>query len=398
MYNMKAYVKFFDGCQIGNRIYFFNMTFNAIFYLDINKLTIHYVDKISDENRSKTALSTGMNFVDKEVVYFLPDHSNGIFKCDTKKKKSWKIPIRDSKKNFFQTIAYICMQNEIFIFPYELKQGIYVFDMQDESVEKDEELSRLFSSGMFCANVYLIQENCAVICISGSNNLIELDLKKKTIMKKIFLPNQIKIENICFDGYHYWILQRESTDIYECDKKYNILQKYVNTDVEWSSKEYTISSPYSTLIFLRDEILVLNCCLKNILKINKEKRTIEDVINFPETFQFVNKNFAGWPICYGSKIIGNKVFLFPCRGNMLLIYDADTKKLTGKEMLVCKEDVPYLEDVVEEIFSNIKVSTEKDDLETLQNYIYMIGKMKRNVQPYDGGLVGEKVFNRLKEK
>ena len=87
MYNMKAYVKFFDGCQIGNRIYFFNMTFNAIFYLDINKLTIHYVDKISDENRSKTALSTGMNFVDKEVVYFLPDHSNGIFKCDTKKKE-----------------------------------------------------------------------------------------------------------------------------------------------------------------------------------------------------------------------------------------------------------------------------------------------------------------------
>ena len=78
------------------------------------------------------------------------------------------------------------------------------------------------------------------------------------------------------------------------------------------------------------------------------------------------------------------------------VYDIYKKKLTGKEVMVSKEDVLYLEDVVEEIFLNNKVNTEMDDLGSLKNYIYMIGKIKKK-QLQNYGLAGRKIFNRMKE-
>lgn len=396
MYNIKTYIKFSDGCQIGNRIYFVNMTFNAICYLDITKLTIHFVSRISHENNSAVALSTGLNFLHNNTIYFLPNNTKEIIKYDIAKQKNTRIVIPDFEIADFQTIAQMRLRNKIFIFPFNLGKGVYVFDILNEKVKRDDELTRLFGLNVFCANVCLVQDARVVIGLSGSNYLIELDLEKKDIIKKTMLPKHIKIENLCFDGVHYWILQRESTDIYELGREYEVLHKYVNINVEWNSREYTVSAPYSELIFLKDETLVLNCCLKNILRINKEKRTIEDAVNFPESFQLINKNFSGWPICYGNKVIKNKVFLFPCRGNMLLIYDIYKKKLTGKEVMVSKEDVLYLEDVVEEIFLNNKVNTEMDDLGSLKNYIYMIGKIKKK-QLQNYGLAGKKIFNRMKE-
>lgn len=66
MSSKKVYVKFFDGSQIGEGIYFFNMTFNAIMYLNLNNYSLKYAGNISAEKKSQKALSTGMNYRNKE--------------------------------------------------------------------------------------------------------------------------------------------------------------------------------------------------------------------------------------------------------------------------------------------------------------------------------------------
>ena len=272
-----------------------------------------------------------------------------------------------------------------------------MFDLQSQKIQKDDELSALFKAGMLCANVLLMEDFSVLIGMRETSCFIELDIERKKILKKNVLSKDISIDNVCFDGTHYWILQSESTEIFEWNREKNTLQKYANKNIEWNNSEYAVSNPYSDIIFLKDEILVLNCYLKKILRINKEKKTIENPIDFPEAFQLVNKKFEGWPVCNGFKVLEDKVFIYPCRGNMLLIYDVNTKQMSGKEMFVLEDEVPYLREVVQELLFENKVNAESGDLEIIQNYINMIGKTKRNLQSDKGVFVGKKIFNRLKE-
>lgn len=396
MSSKKVYVKFFDGSQIGEGIYFFNMTFNAIMYLNLNNYSLKYAGNISAEKKSQKALSTGMNYRNKDIIYFFPNNTNVIMKFDVINKKDGTIPIKGYKKEIFRTIGYVYYQNKIYIFPYELEEGIYVLDLFTQKVYKDRELSKLFKSNLYCASVFLIEDSIVLISISGSSKIIEIDIKNKKIIRKYELENNINIDNMCFDGTHFWIMQRGSTDIYEWDIRNNCLEKYENINVVWDDQKYMNSSPYSRLIFLKDEILVLNCFLKNILKINKKNKTIENIVDFPKGFNLVNKRFAGWPVCNSFKIVGDKVLIYPSRGNMLLIYDINTKQLSGKELFVLEKDVPYLNEVIEEIFLDKILHSESDELETLCNFLDTIGQEYKKEQEKNEQIIGNMIFNRMK--
>ena len=59
-----------------------------------------------------------------------------------------------------------------------------------------------------------------------------------------------------------------STDIYEWDMENDTLQRYINKDISWRKKDCIGKQPYSNLVFLEDEILVLNCYAENIWRID----------------------------------------------------------------------------------------------------------------------------------
>ena len=81
---------------------------------------------------------------------------------------------------------------------------------------------------------------------------------------------------------------------------------------------------------------------------------------------------------------------------MLLIYDINTKQLSGKELFVLEKDVPYLNEVIEEIFLDKILHSESDELETLCNFLDTIGQEYKKEQEKNEQIIGNMIFNRMK--
>lgn len=382
MGNIKIHLKFGKGFMVEEKLYFFNLTFNGIFYVDITDLSIHFVDKFFTEKESTTFLSSEGGVVFNDAIYFLPNETNGILKYNFVTGSQQFIDINNMQTKIFDGADIICLQNKAYLFPYKLNKGIYVLDLQLENIEKHMELSSFFPSDIGI-NIFPTHDNCVLVGIYDSNKFVEIDLETKKIVCTEILQEDIKISGVCFDGSNYWILQTESTDIYEWNRESGVLQKYINENVEWERNiEYRI--PYSNMIFLEDEVLVLNYSLKNILHINKSKKVIDEPIFFPKEFQLVNAAFCGWAICRDFIILENMVLIYPCRGNMLLVYDKVTKQLSGKEMTASEDEIPFLKKMINQLFLEKKPYIEvSEEFGTLVHFIEAI----------ESDIVKEPVFN-----
>ncbi len=393
MIHFKAHIKFCNGCHIRNRIYFANLTFNGLFYIDLEDFSLHFVHRFLCEALSSSAYSMA-NIVDNKDLYFFPHNSNSIIRYNIEKQREWVLPLSEFCGNYFGTAGVIYWNHKIYIFPIVLKKGIYILDLQRQNVVKDKSLSDLFADTDFsCVNVFFVKDKCALLSLDNSNQLVEVDLETKAITGFDTLPEEVKIYTVCSDGVHYWILQQETTDIYEWDREHGTLQLYTNYN-----SEHMVSRPYSNLIFLEDEILVLNCSLQSIMRINKDKKIIENMIAFPEGFRTVNSRFRGWPICDGFMVLDDKVLLYPCWGNMLLVYDLKSKELTGKEIVVTDEGLPYLCEVVDEIFSGEEQNVEKDELETVELFVQAVSAGQETGRIHKADKIGKMIYHKIEDR
>ena len=257
------------------------------------------------------------------------------------------------------------------MFSSNLERGIHTFDLQTEKIDKEIELSRLFVSGFPCGNIFFRNNYCVLLSMGGGNQFIEINLQTKEIVYSKKFREDVKIFSVCFDGKNFWILQEGSTDIYEWNKEEDILQVYTNENAVWVDRQ---DIPYSNLIFLENEILVLNCHMKNILRINKEKKTIGEPIAFPEGFEIVVENkFPGRPVCEHYTVLGDEVLLYPGNGNMLLIYDIATCQLSGKDISVSLEEDSALRETLKGSFMREAPFRERNNLwSTLDDYVNII--------------------------
>ncbi len=373
MKNIQTHLKIGSPVRVGNRIYFCNITFNGVFYLDIHDFTIHFVHKFSFEPVNAERLSKNASIEYHNAIYFFPNYTNVILKYDILKGQEKAIAIPYFRDKCINISGIAKRQDLVYIFPSELGKGIYIFDLKKEQVIKDEGLSGLFQSGFPCSSGHIIYDNkdCVWIGKHTGNELVKVNLITKQIVDNKKLEG-MHVFVLAFDGSHYWILSMESTDIYEWDMENDFLQKYTNEHVEWRREDYIGHCPYSNLIFLEDEILVLNCYTEKILKINKEKKTIGEPIDFPEGFRLVNTKFMDWPVYALYTMLEDKVLLYPYAGNMLLIYDKAAKKMTGKDLLVTEETASYLGNVLEEKLKAAEEWCEDNDFEKLEYFTDMV--------------------------
>ncbi len=378
MEDIRTHLKFGSSCRIDNNIYFFNRTFNGVFYLDLKDFSVHFVHKFDVEWAGTIGLS--MNYESifyKDAIYFFPTKTNVIMKYDIVRHQEQIIEIPDFDDKDFNVTNIIQRQNRVYLFPTTIKKGVFVLDLLEDKVKKDNALSALFKTDLWCGNVLAVSKDSVLLSLFNSNKVYEINLDTaKMIDYSRMFHNNIKIFSIYFDGNNYWILQMESTDIYEWNKENGLLQKYKNESVIWEDK---IGVPYSNLIFLDDEILVLNYSLKHILRINKKKKTIENPLLYPKGFRLVNNAFCNQNICDYYIVLEDKVLIYPCRGNMLLIYDKETKQLSGSELIVSEKEVPYLWQIVEESFIRNESAVENDDFVTLDVFLDMMKRKEESV-------------------
>lgn len=382
-------------CKVEDRIYFMSSIFNGLFYLDIKDLSVHFVHRFSCGRASALGLSSCSMFYG-DSVYFFPNHANVIMRYDISKQKEQIIPIQGYSRDFFLTIAVVKREHLVYMFPYFLKEGVYRFDLLDQKAEKDEELSLLFHADSYCGNVELIQDNIILLGMDKSNQLMEIDLDAKKITYSKILGREIQIYSTYSDGNECWILSTNVTDIYKWNRKDDALEVYKNEQAIWEESEQL---PYSNMVFLEDEILVLNAHLKNILRINKEKKTIEDPIVFPKGFRLDQDNFLAWPVCCQYTVLEDMILLYPGRGNQLLIYDKRTKQLSGKEWTVSGKEVPYIREALLEILMRNKGRwQEKEFIKTLRNYVAVIETDKNRNLFSDDVKIGQLIYRQTLER
>lgn len=391
-----THLKIGSTCRVENRIYFCNITFNGVFYLDIEDFTIHFVHRFSFAPDYAVRLSKDISLAYNHAIYFFPSYTNVILKYDILEQQEEAIPIPDFHDKLIDVSGIAKRQDMVYIFPAELEKGIYVFDLKKQQVKKDLELSSLFHSGFLCSSghIFYDHEDCVLIGEYGGNQIVKINLATKRIIANQIVEG-MQIFVMCFDGSHYWILPMESTDIYEWDMEKDILQKYTNEYVEWRRADYIGQRPYSNLVFLKDEILVLNCYAKKILRIDKEKKTIGNSVEYPEGFRLVNSQFSDWPVYARYTMLEDKVLLYPYAGNMLLIYDMASKKLVGKDLLVSEKEVPYLRKALKESFMEKSECIEDGDFGILESFADMVEKKNKNRQSRDNRKIGQGIWNSL---
>lgn len=379
-----------SNCKVDNSVYFFNRTFNGLFYINLEDYTIQYVHSFSCEKITGDNLSLGRSLIYQNEIYFFPNNgARYIMKFDINRRQENLIPVPLIEGKPLNVVEVKQLGTQLYIFPSDIAKGIYVLDLCRQIITKDEELSALFKDEFTCSNdVIAFCEDSIFIAIQGTNAIVEINLRTKKIVNQIRLKKDIQIYSIKYDDSHFWILQTKSTDVYEWDKEHDILQKYI---YEPEQREDIGERAYSNMIFLDDEILVFTYSQKNILRINKREKTIGEPLKLPKEFRCVIK-VEGTAMFGPYTITENKVFIYPGKGNMMLIYDRNTRKITGKELMITEKEIPMIREVLKDFFSGGKVHMERDDIGTLEEFICTIESIRNKNKIQNIREVGHTIY------
>lgn len=390
MKELTAYLKVGGSCKIGDRIYFLNMTFTGLFYLDIHDLSIHFEHLFSEIPAERIRLA-GNSMYYENAIYFFPSMADFIVRYDLLKRQESLINIKDFDEEHFLIIGCARVQDKVYMFPHNLGKGVFVFDLQKQTVERDEEISLLFKPGFYSGITFLVRNNRVLLSRFSGNEIVEVDLVSKEITFTKIFANDMQIYAVYFDGSEYWILQMDSSEIYTWNRESDTIQIYKN---ENNSLENIKTGLYSNMIFLKDGILILPLHLRNIFKINKEKKTIEEFKDLPEEFELVDNRFGYHAVCFQYTLLEDKILLYSDSGNMIMIYELSTAKLSGKKLLISERDVPYLREILKKIIYANKTYTENDNVQSLKNLTGILDQSFRKMSMDNHKNVGRLIYER----
>lgn len=396
MNNIVVHLKFGSCCRKEDRVYFYNMSFNAVFFLDVRDLSLHFVHRFSHEAIDKEKISVNGSLIYENSLYFFPNNAdtNAVMRYDLKRQQEYIIPIENYCGKKFRVADFVQFGDMVYLFPSELKNGVYLLDLQKQKVKKEIELGSLFRSGFLCGSVCKTSDDCILLNMNRSNQLIKIDLHRKELVGSWTIGENIQIASMHFDGQSYWFLQAQSPDIYEWDCKKKLLQKYTGKGIKHKKQD---SIPYANIIFSGTEILILGYSMKSILRVDKAEKIIEEYIPFPKELQLVNKKYTDWPICFQYDVFERCILFYPILGNMLLIYDKENHQVVGREIAVSEAEVPYLKDVLENIMMEKNSCIENDELETLERFINVIEAGKRSAQIFSKKNAGNLIYQQIRD-
>ncbi|MCX4342801.1 MAG: hypothetical protein OSJ53_02785 [Kineothrix sp.] len=363
MKNHKEYISYVGGILFNDQIYFSNGGFNGLFSVDIHDLSMQFIGRIPFlEKAIQKAYLGHVNCCYGSKIMLFPANCNQILVYDIDKNNMWGIPINSvDGSNVYMTAGVVCYDEQVYIFPTRLSQGIFMLDLKTLKIERNRDIEDLLDGTEFIYNIdNVIRINEAEIAIlSGNTTIIGISIqeKKRTFCKQF--TEDYNIWGIRYDGNNFWILSFTSTDVYEWDRTTDGLIKYQLEKEEWFSGK---TVPYVNMIFIDDKAIVLPLGLKYIMQIDKTKRTISKAIDYPAGFRFL-EGLEEWTAFGAFNVIEqHKVLIHPARGNMLLLYDVVNNHIEGKELTVNNDSIPYLKEIIERKFCQNRVVNEMDNL------------------------------------
>ena len=344
MKNHKLYLQYSNACRLQDRIWFVDVEFNNLFSIDVRNLSVRFEGNIPFLDKSdQWAYSVNVNCCYGDTLFLFPSNGNYILVCDTRQGSIQGISIYpDNDSGKYVTAGIIQYDNYGLILPCKLTQGVFKLDFGALRLERSHELDKALESVEYIYNsgnvVRINSDEIAVL--SGKDTIIGINLQeKKMVYCKRF--DHIDIWGIRYDGVSFWLLTYNSTDVYEWIPDEDQVIRYCLLDEEWIHGK---GLAYANMVFCGEHRLLLPCCLKNIMKIDKETHSISKSADYPIGFRFFD-SFSMFSAFSSFHVLdGSRILLHPMRGNMFLIYDLDEDSIEGKQFVVSRGDIPCLKE------------------------------------------------------
>lgn len=398
MRNIKVHLQCMGTCRAGDKIWFVNGGFNGLFSLKLNDLSVRFEKKIPflDSNAKWAYRNSCFSYEGR--LFFFPADCKQILVYDVVSESVQQINIIPADgADFYGTVGVLPQKEQIWIFPGRVQQGVFILNLKTLQVSRDRELDGILAE---INNIYsLVRINEDEIAISAENNMIiKVNIRKKIKTYSKQFEKDIEVLKIKFDGNNFWLLPLYSTDIYEWNQAKDQLIRYQTSETEWIIRKGGM--PYHNMIFWKDEIIVLPCRMKNIMRIDRITHTISKVVDYPDNFKFLKNQFGislAWPAFEAYDVIGDKILFYPLLGNMILVYDIKNHSIVGKELCVTSREVPGLEEIVSEGYRVNGMLYEVEDMgpEILDVVIdsYYGGCNQEN-----GGNIGTSIYKTISER
>lgn len=397
MKNHKVHLQYSNACYCHDKIWFVEGETNSLFTMVMPEMSVYFRGKIPFiEEEIKWAYAVNIHCHYDSKLFFFPSNCRQIAIYDIKKEEIQILPILPMDN----TGAYITagiVQNEhyVWIFPYKLTQGIFRLDLDTLELERNAEFDETLKDVEYICNydnIIRINETDLAI-LSGKHTIIGVNIQeKKRTFTKCF-DEEIDIWGIRYDGNSFWLLLYNVTDIYEWIPAEDRLVKYQLQEEEWIDGR---GGTYVNMIFRNDQIIVLPCCLKYIMRIDRETRRIYKAAEYPPQFCFL-RSLSQYP-AFGAfdMIESQKIILHPLRGNMLLSYDMEKNRIEGKELVIGGENIRGLKPFLEQQLQNkykIIYETETFGAEMLDLFIC---SGTAGAEDISEKRIGKSIYNTLK--
>lgn len=398
MRNKKVHLQYIVSCRFQDKIYFLNQGFNGLFALNLDNFSVEYKKRIpclTDGQARELYGRASCSYGNKIYFFFMNNEKILIYDVKTDDIQWFSLLGKRHLDNFV-IVGIIKWKEFVWVFPMDLTQGILVFNLETLEVKEDLGLHEIANNLGFVNGIVQLDET-EVAVWTKNNRVISIDIDKKQRMSWRCFKENLNVCKMIYDGTKFWILQTDSTDIYEWNPIEDQMIKYRLSDEEWITE---VSVPYSNIVFWDRHIIVLPGRLKNILKIDKEAKVISKMVEYPKNFRFL-KNYggiAGWSAFWIFDTIDNKILLHPAIGNMLLVYDMENNYFEGKELYVTNETFPFYQEVIrQEIPSNGRF-LEVEETETIEVLKALIDRDTKNSIGECTNKIGKEIYHSMNQK
>lgn len=397
MKNYKVHLQYAGTCQLYDKIWFSNGGFNGLFSLNIADFSIEYKHRIPFLDSQVQWAYADCCCTYHNKLFFFPGNCKEIMIYDVEKDDIQAVsifPIDGSE--IYRTHGIVQLKEQIWIFPQKPIQGIFILNLSTLQIEKDLELCKLFE-GKECIYTVISLNETEIAVLLENNTILQIDIKKKQKIYSKHFDSDMDIWTIRYDSNNFWLLQGNSTDVYEWNQREDKLIKYKLLEAEWIA---SAARPYSDIVFCNDQIILMNCRLKYIMKIDKETHTISKAVDYPEGFRFIENCFRinEEPAITAIDVIDNKLLLHPMLGNMLLIYDVEKNDIKGKELVVTSDEVPFLEKIIGQGLQRNGIFYEAEDIGELEVFLDAVVDQKcTSSNEKDDKGIGQKIYSSVIE-
>ncbi len=370
--------------RVKDDVYFSEAFFNGLFKINVNNFSVDFIGRFSEERWERDFMHVKNTVQYQDTLVFFPLCSRHIhmYNVTLGEEKCVTIPIPENSE--FAMLGSIQVEDKIWIFPGETKKGIFVLDMRNKEIQKDESLSRLLLKYEtivgWCVN---LKERKGYTYCPQNSTLIEIDVKNGEVSEYTVLFGNGHINLINYYNDMLYFTDIASGDLYEWNLKNASFKKYIAQEL---NRVIDTKALFSGCCFMKDDIYMIPYANREVMKINSSGM-MEKAFEYPMDFKYLKHwredYYPGLMIA--AEVIEHNIWFYPYGLNRLFIYDTVTGQVESHKLTVN----------FEKVFPDMQMFSESN-LMTLEWFCERIQK-STNKTFFTETSLGEKIYQAIKQ-